>query len=521
MTRLAHSRSSGLAKLYLAALTAGVALLAAACSATPADHHRSGATQARPARRASTSAGPFGTSVRSAMPVMPVSHSGRWLVDATGRVLEVHGVNMVEKRAPYYPAAFGFDSADGAWLAANGFDVVRLGVLATGALPAPGVVDSSYIDHLASTVRMLQSYGIMVLLDAHQDGYGPSVGSDGFPAWMTLTDGAQNTHVGFPDYYVADPAVQQAFQSFWKDQAGPGGEGLQQDDASMFRALAQKFASSENILGYEILNEPWPGTTWLPCATGSGCPALDRSELDPFYARIDRAIRSADHAHLVFAEPFVLFNLGTSKTSISLPGGDPDSGMAFHVYPTDPSNAVDVIDNAVSWSRSTGGALLATEWGATTSPAAIEVQEAAFDSSLMPWLFWSFNVSMVKSISAPPTGSNLHRSAVAALVEPHPLAVAGTPRTLSYDHASHVLHFSWSTSRVGGGSFPPGAVTSIQVPKLAEENGYRVQVTGGKVTSPPCSTMLSIVALSGAKEVSVTIHPAATGTKCATASGAS
>ena len=33
---------------------------------------------------------------------------GRWLLDPHGRVLVLHGVNMVYKRAPYAPDATGF-----------------------------------------------------------------------------------------------------------------------------------------------------------------------------------------------------------------------------------------------------------------------------------------------------------------------------------------------------------------------------------------------------------------------------
>ena len=34
---------------------------------------------------------------------------------------------------------------------------------------------------------------------------------------MTLTDGATNTHTGFPLYYVTNPAIQAAFQNLWND----------------------------------------------------------------------------------------------------------------------------------------------------------------------------------------------------------------------------------------------------------------------------------------------------------------
>ncbi|MHB8263337.1 MAG: cellulase family glycosylhydrolase [Acidimicrobiales bacterium] len=461
------------------------------------------------------------TGVASPFPVLPVSHQGRWLTDAAGRVLLLHGVNVVEKHPPYYPSAFGFNLADAKWLAANGFDVVRLGVLPTGAMPTPGQISQSYFSHLATTVEQLASYNVLTLLDVHQDGYGPSVGSDGFPAWMTLTAGAVNNHAPFPAYYISNPAVKQAFQSFWDNRTGPGGKGLQQDYAAMIGALAATFARVSSVLGYDVLNEPWPGNTWLPCLSPSGCPSLDRSELAPFYARADHAIRSKDHTHLVFVEPFVLFNFGDSPTTIPLAGNDPLSGLSFHVYPSpfSLSKVSSVISHAVSWSHTTGGALLDTEWGATANPAIITSESSVLDSALIPWIYWPFMgcsvgcsagsaVGVIGTLSSPPSGANLHTSVTAALVQPHPLAVAGTPRSFAYDAASHIMHFSWSSARAGGGQFPPGTVTSIQVPLLDEPHGYSVRVSGAKVASKQCARMLTLTAISGStRTASVTITP--------------
>src|SRR6185437_1240697 len=149
-------------------------------------------------------------------------------------------------------------------------------------------VDATYLDHLDETVKTLAKHHILVLLDFHQDGWGESVGSDGFPAWMTLTGDAKNTHTDFPLYYVTNPAIQAAFQSFWDNASGPGGVGIRDQFDLMVDALAGKFAGASNILGYDFINEPWPGTTWEPCgAQAEGCPQIDHSELDPFYAGAD------------------------------------------------------------------------------------------------------------------------------------------------------------------------------------------------------------------------------------------
>jgi endoglycosylceramidase len=470
----------------------GCCLLAAAAAPAGAAPGR-GAAAAVP-----TDPGPVGT----------ISHAGRWLTDADGRVVLLHGVNMVEKEAPYYPSADGFDGADAAWLAANGLDVVRLGVLPTGLMPTPGVISRAYLAHLAATVATLGRHHVYVLLDLHQDGWGPTVGSDGFPAWMTLTHGATNTHAPFPDYYIADPATQAAFQSLWDDDPGPNGVGLQTDVADMFGALAAEFARAPNLLGYDAFNEPWPGTTWHPCLTApGGCPSLVSAELDPLYARVDRAIRRHDRDHLLFTEPFVLFNYGMAPTTVGRPDGDPETGLAFHQYALSTADAADVLANAVTWSARTGGAVLDTEWGATQTTDAIEGQAAQFDSALVPWIFWSFDGEMAAHLTRPPSGPNLVASTVDAVVRPYPLVVGGTPTSLSYAPATHVLTAAWSTTEPDGRRAAPGTVSTLEVPALDEPDGYSATVTGGRVTSAPCAPALTVASGPGAPAVSVTLTP--------------
>ncbi|HEY5240896.1 MAG TPA: cellulase family glycosylhydrolase, partial [Polyangiaceae bacterium] len=429
-----------------------------------------------------------------ALPVAPIGHQGRWLTDAEGRVLLVHGVNVVEKDAPYYPSAEGFSDADAAWLADNGFRVVRVGILATGLMPTPGVVDTGYVQQVATTVSTLAAHDVYSLLDFHQDGWGPSVGSDGFPAWMTLTgDAVNDTDAGFPLYYQQNPALQQAFQSFWDDATGPGDAGLQDDYAAMFSAVATQFAGEPHVLGYDLFNEPWPGTTWSACLDDpNGCPSLDTGELGPAYAKAIAAIRAAGDQHLVFGEPFVLFNYGVSATSIPVPGGDPNAGMSFHVYPLSPNQAPDVVNNAVTWSMSTGGALLGTEWGASVSSITLTPESVALDEALVPWIFWSFSSELVPSFAQPPGGSNLVASTAAVLVQAYPLAVAGTPQALTVDPASQTMSFTWSTERPGGGGYDAGTVTTFEAPALTYPGGYTATVDNGWITSAPCAVLLTV-----------------------------
>jgi endoglycosylceramidase len=437
----------------------------------------------------------------------PIGHHGRWLTDADGRVLLLHGVNFVAKVDGETPAEMGFGADDAEWLADNGFDVVRLGLTAGSIMPSPGVIDSAYLESFRQTVEILTQHGLLVLVDLHQDGWGPSLGSDGFPEWMTITHGAEDTGTDFPLYYVTNPAIQAAFDSFWANEPGPEGVDLQDRVATMFGAWAESLGTNPGVLGYDLLNEPWPGTIWEPCATDpQGCPAQDHA-LDDYYARMAAAIRAEDPHRLLFGEPYVLFNFGMAPTNIGLPGNDPKSGMSYHMYTLDPAVEPAVQDLAVQWADSTCGALLNTEFGATNDVVAIDRQVTELDRSLMPWIWWAYNENIAGDMSLPVGETPVNEPVVNALVRPHPRAVAGTPAASAFDLARRVMRFSYSTARAGGGSFASGVETEFQVAERTYPDGYTVTVTGGTMTSAPNAGVLTVAANAGTSDVTVTIWP--------------
>ena len=450
----------------------------------------------------------------------PVGHAGRWLTDAQGRVLLLHGVNLVAKNPPYYPNDFGFDDADAAWLARGGMRVVRLGVLASGEMPTRGKIDQNYIDNLLATVDDLARHHIFVLLDWHQDDYGPFFGGDGMPGWMTLTDGKPDRQAPFPFDYTTNPALQQAFQSFWDDALVPGGKPLQSYYVEMLKAVAARVANDPWVLGYEVMNEPWPGNSWSGCLSGTGCSQLEASELEPFYTKAATAIRAVDRYHLIFFEPFVLFNFGLAPTHLALPRGITGDGLAFHQYAQSPAAAEQVYTNALSWSHASGGALLNTEWSSDyNDPATIPAQAADADTALMPWTYWVFDncnsafstpqgANFLLRRSDPPSGSNVNTPLVSGVERPYPFAVAGTPASLAYDPASRVMRFTWSNARAGGGRFGPGARSFLAVPAINYPHGYRVAVSGCRVVSSPDSPTLVVEQQGHPTTASVVVSPA-------------
>src|SRR5436189_6384046 len=84
----------------------------------------------------------------AAAPKLPFSHAGRFITDADGRVFISHGVNLVYKVPPFDPAVSGFGDDDAAFLAQEGFNSVRLGVIYKAVETKPGAYDDTYPDQI-------------------------------------------------------------------------------------------------------------------------------------------------------------------------------------------------------------------------------------------------------------------------------------------------------------------------------------------------------------------------------------
>ncbi len=480
------------------ALIFTAAVLAAGC--TPLVRHLPPGAQPPPAHGAPS--------------VATLSHDGRWFTDPIGRVVMLRGLDFVEKWAPYTPEADGFGDDDAALLAANGFNTIRLGIPFEFLMPTPGKIDRAYLASIAKTVVTLERHHIYALLDFHQDGWGPVTNGNGMPAWMTYTDGLPNPPDPFPTYYVTNPALQRAFDNFWANRAGPDGIPLQTYYARGMVAVAQRLGSSSNLLGYEAMNEPWPGSTFATC--GTGCPDLEAKLLAPFYARMTAAVRTVDRRHPVFVEPFSLFNFGGADTSI--PGGSTKDALSTHAYALSAAANASVMDRSVAAATRDHAALLMTEWGAVNDPATLVQFEDQFDARLVPWLFWSYNGLVVSDSNKPLEAPNVNVTVLNALTRPYPTSINGTPTQLGYDTATATLNFAYSTTRPNGRRAALGPATVVTVPARDYPNGYSVHATGASVTSRRCASTLTLRNQPGATTVSIRITrlaASATKSRCA------
>ncbi len=471
------------------------------------------------------------TTRASAAPQPPFGHAGQFMTDATGRVFVTHGVNLVYKVAPYEPSVSGFGDDDAAFLADQGFNSVRLGVIYKAVEPSPGVYDDAYLDKIAQTAALLEKHGIAPLLDFHQDLYNERFQGEGFPDWAVLDDGLPATpQLGFPGNYLAQPATNRAFDNFWADAQGPGGVGLVERYAAAWAHVGAHFASDNWVLGYDLMNEPWPGTGWQQCANTAGCPAFDQGRFADFWRKVIAALRGTDQRHLAFYEPNVIFNDGSDT---QLPKfADDKLAMSWHNYclAGDVSGNGGgggqacqteeglVFQNARKRSQTTGDAQLLTEFGATDDLDTLRRITASSDQFMVGWQYWHYcpcndpttqgpgeTQAIVKDPAKPPTGDNLKSAKLDVLVRPYPQLIAGTPTSWKFDPDSKAFTLAYTTARAGGGSFGGSPATEVYVPKRQYPNGYSVQASGAAATSDAGAQTLELRSCPGAKSVAVTV----------------
>ena len=211
--------------------------------------------------------------------LLSVGTTGDWLTNSDGQVVILHGLNEVYKVAPGEPSADGFSNDDAAFLAANGFNAVRVGVIWSDLEPEPGVFDTSYLNSIEQTVQILGNHGIYSIIDFHQDAYSTAFGGEGAPDWAVQTDGVANLSLPFPYNEFFNPAESQAWESFWSNADAPNGIGLEDNYSQMLEYVANAFNGNPNVAGFELMNEPSPGVQQP--ADPVRQPVLRHSAADP------------------------------------------------------------------------------------------------------------------------------------------------------------------------------------------------------------------------------------------------
>lgn len=193
---------------------------------------------------------------------------GKTFRDSEGRERIFTGINICEKgKADSSNTAkeylFDITEEEIKRLKDSGFNIVRLGTTWDAVEPEPGKYSSENIARMKKVADLCEKHGIYYYLDMHQDLYGgPCDGpADGAPKWACITDGYKfkPTKFVWAEGYFWGKAVHKSFDNFWKDTP-LNGTPIQKYYRDMWQHLVSQFGDSPALFGYDLMNEPFPGT---------------------------------------------------------------------------------------------------------------------------------------------------------------------------------------------------------------------------------------------------------------------
>lgn len=184
-------------------------------------------------------------------------------VDESGRTRIFNGMNIDDK---LIGDTFRYDLNDDFFekFVERGFNLIRLAVQWANLEPQPGKYSESYLASIDAIFRRAEKYGVYILIDMHQDlfsGFGGIGAGDGAPLWACMTDGAQPKEhkVVWIEGYLWGKWVHNCFDHFWRNDP-VGGIGIQDRFAALWQMLAARYGGSPALFGFDLLNEPFPGS---------------------------------------------------------------------------------------------------------------------------------------------------------------------------------------------------------------------------------------------------------------------
>ncbi|RKN76359.1 endoglycoceramidase [Streptomyces klenkii] len=395
------------------------------------------------------------------------------LTDEQGRTLTLRGWNLADKEHRGDEAPADITERSLRDMSAQGFNLARLAVFWDDLEPRPGHYSERYLRKIERVLDWAHRYRVRVVIDAHQDVYGPAFGSHrGIPAWATRTDGLPyRTH---PDDWFAEyfePAVQAAFQHLYED------DDLRRAQARMWQVLAGRLADHPAVFGYDLINEPMGRLR-----EGEGIPdaarRIEATQITPMYQRVAEAIRRVDRRHWLFIEP-------TPAAGEGVPTGlgrihDPKVVYAPHFYNAAMEAGRDY-DPASGWLSAYEAAVVhypramripvfIGEWGPLNSSlpnmarfyadALTSMSRYATGWASWTWCYGGAYCAMDERGRFQP---NKSRTA-----EPYAAAVAGSVRTVSYDAGAAVYRLTYTPRGKG--------VTELSTPP--SPRGWHITVRG-------------------------------------------
>ncbi|RNL61268.1 endoglycoceramidase [Nocardioides marmoriginsengisoli] len=458
-------------------------------------------------------------------PTPQLQRDGRYLVDEKGRLVIVHGLNFVWKKAPYVPpnTPEGFTQADADWLYEHGFNGARLGVLWPGVNPtAPGVVDQSYFDKWDRVVDLMADKGIWMQFDMHQDMWHETYGGEGVPNWAMKRPAPFSLFpvlkAPFPFGYWT-PEVSTVYDNFWANK-----NNLLDHWVTYWKQVADHYKDQPYSMGYDLINEPWAGLEWTSCILLAGCPSTYAKELQPAQNKALAGIRSVDPDNIVWYEPQQLSSGLLLPTHLKAVPGEQNLGLSWHSYcfatfaestgipvPLTESCkgfAKNRNNHALAQAAEMNAVPLMTEWGASDNIRALQIDAEAADTNNMGWLYWAYKYWNDPTTADTKQGlfhndadlADVKADKLKELVRTYPQATAGTDLVYAYDSATGKFTMSYKADP------SIDAPTRIFVSPITAPHGYTVTTSTGTVVKNGSYVDLT-VGSAGVVKVTITPNP--------------
>ncbi|KAJ3104943.1 hypothetical protein HDU97_008691 [Phlyctochytrium planicorne] len=468
------------------------------------------------------------------VPLNGVDGQGRYR-DVLGRQRLFRGTNVVMKGTPWYPVIdrwdkqYSFNEEDIAFIADLNINAIRLGVMWPGVEPVRGEYNQTYLDIMKQIVSWCNDKGIYVLLEFHQgsndsscfrllivvkDSLSEKFCGEGLPLWAADSSSRldrigvhlPNSTVGFPrpaappyeldensipkredcdklawSTYHLTYAAANAYQNLYDNI-----NGTRDAFAAYWKRVAQEFSEWPNVLGYDLINEPFAGQVFeIPSLLVPG--VADRTNIQRLNKAAGDAIREVDQKNIIMFEGVTWDNFITGFTDV--PGGYGYrnlTALSFHYYKfknggANVSPITQCFKDRKRDAKRLGSGLLMTEFFVPWEEFYPAIELA--DSEGISWMTWEYKpfypiTGVGNSFFDQETGE-LMADSVELYSRSYVHAIQGSliPGSFHFDKNTFELKFGfWADPAVGGPTeariqraiyYPHGINVTIFPPQLA------------------------------------------------------
>lgn len=392
-----------------------------------------------------------------------ISIRNQQFYDAQNRVNVLRGINLSgDSKVPPFTTVTSASMLDplNEW----GLNTIRL-LFTWEALESTRCEYSeNYMQYFEQVVEWAAERNLYVIVDFHQDAYSRwSIGGcgEGFPKWavtnkVSLSEPLNDAScANWGTRMFVDLSHHKTWHEFHKDT-----NGVKTSFIDMQRYVANRMKKYSNVIGYDLINEPW----------GSG------TELKSLYELSISAIHSQDPEAIIFVAPSAPDSSSLIRTRLEKPAGDhivyaphfydPLVYVFGHWFGVNPAIFLDVkVNKANSWNAP----FFLGEFGAPPDVGNVEpYMQAVYDwlnNGFYSSAQWSYTPTWRDDIK---DGWNAEDFSISDdtgklrdnfQVRAAPVAIAGTPLSFSEDENSMRLEWQHDSSAGNTEVFLPANFT--------------------------------------------------------------